>query len=125
MTTSRPVFLQLTQIKLPISALVSILHRVSGVLMIISMPIFAILFAQALQGPEGFAASAAFLNNPLVKLGLFFLGWALLHHLFTGIRYVIIDLGFGVDLPVARTTGWTAFGAALVMTIVVGGGLLL
>lgn len=121
MTTSRPVFLQLTQIKLPISALVSILHRISGVIMILSIPVFAVLFAQALSSPEGFAASAAFLHYPLTELALFVLGWAVLHHLFTGIRYVIIDLGIGVELPVARKTGWTVLVSALVVTVIAGG----
>lgn len=124
MTTTRPIFLELTQIKLPISALVSILHRVSGVMMVLALPVFAILFAQALSGPEGFAAAAAFLSHPLSKLVLLALGWAVLHHLFAGIRYLIIDLGWGVDLPAARTSGWTAFTAAVVMTVVAGGLLL-
>ncbi len=55
-------------------------------------------------------------------LGL--LGWAALHHLFAGIRYLVIDFGWGVDLPIARKTAWTATSAALVVAVV-GGGMLL
>ncbi|MGB5834427.1 MAG: succinate dehydrogenase, cytochrome b556 subunit [Thiohalocapsa sp.] len=124
MTTKRPVHLDLRRIKLPVPGVVSILHRISGVLMVLAIPLFAGLLAQALSGTEGFAASAAFFAHPLVKLALLVLGWAVLHHLFAGIRFLAIDLGWGVDRPTARKTAWTAVSAALVVTVV-GGGLLL
>jgi succinate dehydrogenase / fumarate reductase cytochrome b subunit len=124
MTTNRPVFLEVWRIRLPIPAVVSILHRVSGVLMILAIPVMTALFASALSGPQGFAAAAAFLAHPLVKLALLLLGWALLHHLFAGIRYLIIDTGFGVDRPSARKSAWTALSAALVVAVI-GGGVLL
>jgi succinate dehydrogenase / fumarate reductase cytochrome b subunit len=128
MTTNRPVFLDLTRIKLPLPGVVSILHRVSGVLMVLALPVFAALFARALSGPEAFAATAAFVGQPLIKLVLLVMAWALLHHLFAGIRYLVIDLGWGVDRPTARKTAWTALSAALVVTLVgatvIGGGLL-
>ena len=124
MTTNRPVFLEIWRVKLPIPGLVSILHRLSGVLMVLSIPVFTALFARALSGADGFAAAAAFVGHPLIKLALLLLGWALLHHLFAGIRYLIIDFGWGVDLPTARKTAWTALSAALLVTIV-GGGMLL
>jgi len=124
MTTNRPVFLEIWRVKLPVPGLVSILHRLSGVLRVLSIPVFTALFAQALSGSDGFAAAAAFVGHPLIKLALLLLGWALLHHLFAGIRYLIIDFGWGVDLPTARKTAWTALSAALLVTIV-GGGMLL
>jgi succinate dehydrogenase / fumarate reductase cytochrome b subunit len=124
MTTNRPVFLEIWRVKLPIPGLVSILHRLSGVLMVLSIPVFTALFAQALSGPDGFAAAAAFVGHPLIKLMLLLSGWALLHHLFAGIRYLVIDFGWGVDLPTARKTAWTALSAALLVTIL-GGGMLL
>jgi succinate dehydrogenase / fumarate reductase cytochrome b subunit len=124
MTTNRPVFLDLWRIRLPVPGVVSILHRVSGVLMVLSIPVFTALFAQALSSPDGFAAAAAFVGNPLVKLVLLVMAWALLHHLFAGIRYLVIDLGWGVDRPTARKTAWSVLGGALFVTIVVGGMLL-
>jgi succinate dehydrogenase / fumarate reductase cytochrome b subunit len=128
MTTKRPVFLDLTRIRLPVPGVVSILHRISGVLMVLALPVFAALFALALSGPDGFVAAASFAGHPLIKLGLLVMAWALLHHLFAGLRYLVIDLGWGVDRPTARKTAWTALSAALVMTVagaaVVAGGLL-
>lgn len=124
MTTNRPVFLELWRIKLPVPGIVSILHRISGVLMVLAIPVSTALFAQALSGADGFAATAAFVGHPLVKLVLLVLGWAILHHLFAGIRYLVIDFGWGVDLPTARKTAWTTLSAALLLTVV-GGGMLL
>ena len=125
MTTKRPVFLELWRIHLPVGGVVSILHRVSGVLMVLSVPVFAWLLAQALASPAGFAASAGFLANPLVRLALLVLAWALLHHLLAGLRYLVIDLGIGVDRPTARRSAWTALTAALVLTLFVAGGMVL
>ncbi len=125
MTRPRPVFLELWRIHLPVPAVVSILHRISGVLLVISIPVLAWLFARALGSAEGFAASATFLGHPLVRLALLVLAWALLHHLLAGIRYLLIDLGLGVDRPAARRSAWTALAAALAVTLVVAGGMLL
>lgn len=124
MQTKRPVFLELWRIKLPVPGILSILHRVSGVWMVLALPFAAILFHQALSGPEGFAAVAATLDNWLVKLILVVLAWAILHHLFAGIRYLLLDLGIGVDRLPARRSAWIVMIAA-VAVLVIGGGLAL
>ncbi|NEX19814.1 succinate dehydrogenase, cytochrome b556 subunit [Thiorhodococcus mannitoliphagus] len=119
MHTSRPVFLNLWHIKLPLPGLVSILHRISGVLMVLSIPVAAILFHQALSGPEGFAATAAFLDSWLIQLPLLLLTWSLLHHLLAGIRHLGLDIGVGLDRPVARKTAWVVLIGAPVLLVVV------
>lgn len=124
MQASRPVFLDLWQIKLPLPGVVSILHRVSGVLMVLSIPVVAVLFHQALSGSEGFAASAAFLDSWVIKAVLLVLAWSLLHHLLAGIRHLFLDIGLGLDRPVARKTAWTVLvGAPLLwlLALALGG----
>jgi succinate dehydrogenase / fumarate reductase, cytochrome b subunit len=59
-----------------------------------------------------------------VKLILLVLAWSLLHHLFAGIRYLLLDLGLGLDRPAARRSSWIALIAAIVV-LVIGGGLAL
>lgn len=124
MQTQRPVFLELWRIKLPVPGILSILHRVSGVWMVLALPFAAILFHRALSGPEGFADVAATLDNWLVRLILLALAWGILHHLFAGIRYLMLDLGLGVDRLPARRSAWTVMIAA-VAVLVIGGGLAL
>lgn len=124
MHTSRPVFLELWRIKLPLPGLVSILHRISGVLMVLSIPVAAILFHQALSSSEGFAATTAFLGSWPIQLALLVLTWSLLHHLLAGIRHLGLDIGVGLDRPVARKTAWVVLIGApvlLVAVLVLGG----
>jgi succinate dehydrogenase / fumarate reductase cytochrome b subunit len=124
MKPKRPVFLDLWRIKLPAMGLVSILHRVSGVLLVFSIPGVAHLFHQSLSGPEGFAAAAATLSAWPVRLSLLVLGWSFLHHLFAGIRHLVLDLGIGLEREVARTSARAVLVAALAV-LVIGGGMLL
>lgn len=118
MVKSRPVFLELWRIRLPIPGVVSILHRISGILMVLAIPVFAVLFAQALSGTEGFASVADWAGSALGRLVLLLLGWSLLHHLIAGIRYLALDLGWGLDRPTARMTAWTTLYAALALTLI-------
>jgi succinate dehydrogenase / fumarate reductase cytochrome b subunit len=123
MQTSRPVFLDLWRIKLPATGYVSILHRISGVLMVASIPVGAFLFDRAVSGPEGFAYAAAFFDHWLVRLVLVALTWSLLHHLFAGIRYLLLDLHFGLDRASSRlSANVTIVGAvvALVLVLILG-----
>ncbi|MEA3277664.1 MAG: succinate dehydrogenase, cytochrome b556 subunit [Pseudomonadota bacterium] len=124
MRTNRPVFLDLWRIKLPVTGVVSILHRVSGVLLVLSIPYAVYLFDLSLTGPEGFAAASVALSTGFARLVLLVLAWSLVHHLFAGIRFLLLDLGVGLDRPVARKSALTAISAA-VAVVLIGGGMLL
>jgi succinate dehydrogenase / fumarate reductase cytochrome b subunit len=97
--------------------LASILHRVSGVLMVLSIPLFAHLFHQSLEGPSGFAAASATLASWPVRLLLLVLAWSLLHHLFAGVRYLALDLGLGLEREAARRSAQVVIGAAVAVLV--------
>jgi succinate dehydrogenase / fumarate reductase cytochrome b subunit len=118
MQSTRPVFLDLWRIKLPATGIVSILHRISGVLMVLAIPAAAVLFHQALSGPDGFAAAAGLLASWPVRLALLVLAWGLLHHLFAGVRYLLLDLGIGLERAAARQSAWTAIIAAVAVLVI-------
>jgi succinate dehydrogenase / fumarate reductase, cytochrome b subunit len=129
MQSTRPVFLDLWRIRLPATGYVSILHRVSGVLMVLSIPLGAYLFNQAVAGPEGFAATAAFFDHWIVRLGLLALAWSLIHHLFAGVRYLLLDLRVGLERSASRATAWAVIVGAVVvigaaLALGIGGGVL-
>jgi succinate dehydrogenase / fumarate reductase cytochrome b subunit len=124
MKPKRPVYLDLWRIKLPAMGLVSILHRVSGALLVLAIPLFAHLFHQSLGGAEGFAAATATLTAWPMRLVLLLLGWSFLHHLFAGIRYLALDLGLGLEREAARASARTVIAAALVV-LIIGGRVLL
>jgi len=119
--STRPIHLDLWRIRLPIGGWVSILHRLSGVLLVVAIPAGAIVLGHALSGPEGFAASAALLGHPLVRLVVVVLVWGLLHHLAAGVRYLLLDLGLGLERRSARRSAWLALGAGLIATALVLG----
>jgi succinate dehydrogenase / fumarate reductase, cytochrome b subunit len=119
MQTTRPVFLDLWRIKLPATGYVSILHRISGVLMVISIPVAAFLLDLAVSGPEGFAAASAFLDHWFVRLAILGVTWSLLHHLFAGVRYLFLDLGIGLDRDSSRLSATSTIVAALLSLVVV------
>lgn len=102
----KPVFLNLLQIRLPIAGIMSIIHRASGMLMVLLIPLSVYLLDLSLADERGFAAVGSLLHSTLFGFTLFLLLWVLLHHLYSGVRYLLIDVEIGVERPVYRYTAW-------------------
>ena len=120
MEKTRPKFLALHHIRLPLPGLVSILHRISGVGMFLCLPLLLWLLDNSLHSRSSFETFQSVIANPLVKLILFGLIWAFLHHLFAGLRYLALDLHWGVELDKARASSKLVLAASLILTIVLG-----
>lgn len=120
MQTNRPVFLDLPSIRLPIPGIVSILHRISGVLLFVSLPLLLWLFAGTLGNAEAYETYRSFISHPIVKLGLIVLLWAYMHHALAGIRFLLLDAHKGLELQTARLTAKLVFVTALVLTVILG-----
>jgi succinate dehydrogenase / fumarate reductase cytochrome b subunit len=115
---SAPVYLNLFRIRFPVGAVTSIAHRLSGVLMVVSFPLLIYLLDISLQGPAGFEQAVDHLQTGWLRAGSAVIAWSLFHHLLSGIRLLIIDMGHGVSLPLARRSAWLVNIAALAMTLV-------
>ena len=91
----RPVFLNLFAIKFPITAITSILHRVSGVILFFSIPILLYFLDLSLTSEFHFDLAKSYIQSIFGKL----IVWAILsfitYHLFAGIRHIIMDCGIG------------------------------
>ena len=120
MAKARPKHLDLRLIKLPIPAIVSIMHRVSGAGMFLMLPFVLWLLQSSLQSPTSYVHFTDTLAHPLVKLILLGLLWAFLHHFCAGIRYLLLDLDKGGDLATARLTSWIVLAVSVVMTLFLG-----
>lgn len=120
MEKTRPKFLELQHIRLPLPGLVSILHRISGVGMFLCLPLLLWLLDNSLHSRSSFENFQGVIANPFVKLILFGLIWAFLHHLFAGLRYLALDLHWGVELDKARASSKLVLAASLILTIVLG-----
>ena len=123
MTTAvkkRPKHLDLITIRLPLPGIISILHRISGAVLFLFVIPFALAALQGgLGSPASFAEWGGVFANPLVKLIVIGFAWAYLHHLCAGIRYLLLDLHKGVDLPTARLTSQIVLGVSLFLTLLV------
>lgn len=121
MPTSRPKHLNLMQIRLPLPAFVSILHRVSGAVLFLMLPLLLCLLGGSLESPQSFGQFKAWIGHPLVKLILIGLLWAYLHHFCAGIRHLAMDLHKGLELQTARATSYAVFAVSILLTLVIGG----
>jgi succinate dehydrogenase / fumarate reductase cytochrome b subunit len=105
MSSKRPVFLQLHQISLPLPALSSIIHRVTGLAMVLTFPIIACLVACSLQSEESFLWVQKFIQESFfISFLLWGLGSVMLYHLCSGIRHLFMDLHFFEELESARAS---------------------
>lgn len=95
----------------------SISHRASGILLALGAVLVAIWLIAAASGPDAFATANAVFGSWLGQLIMFFWSFALFYHLCNGIRHLVFDLGLGMDVETARTTGYAAFGVAGALTI--------
>jgi len=120
MVTQRPapVFLDLFRIRFPVGALTSIAHRLSGVVLFLTFPFLIYLLDLSLQGPAGFARAIEYLQTCWIRLGSAAIAWSLFHHLFSGVRFLLIDTGTGVTLRQARRSAWTVNIAGILMALV-------
>jgi len=103
---TRPFFLNLLKIRLPIPGIVSIFHRISGVFLFLAIPCFVYLLDLSLQGEQGFHQATDLLSLPVVKLILLILIWSLVHHLFAGIRFLLTDFDIGLSKGQSIKTAW-------------------
>lgn len=72
----------------------------------------------SLQGPAGFARAGAYLQPWWIRLGSGVLVWSLLHHLLSGVRFLLIDTGTGVTLAQARRSAWAVNIAGFLLALV-------
>ena len=98
----RPKYLNLFAIRLPIPGFVSILHRISGFFMVVFLGILIFLIDQLISSPNSFSRLSTFFDNIFVELFLIIPIWALSHHLLAGIRFLLLDFHFFIDLKSTR-----------------------
>ncbi len=114
----RPVFLNLWQIRFPVTAVMSIMHRLTGVLLFLAIPFFIYALQHSLESETGFQTVLGYADSLIIKLGLVLLLWSLLHHLLAGIRYLLLDVDLGVERQQAILTAWLVIVSALGLLVV-------
>jgi len=118
----RPKYLNVFELgaRLPLPGFLSILHRVSGAGLFLLLPFLLCLLDLSLTSPAAFDDFKDVVANPLCKLLLLGLLWAYLHHFCAGIRFLLLDVHVGVDLPKARRSTVVVFVVSLALTLIIG-----
>lgn len=119
MKKSRPVWLSPLQVRLPLNGLLSLLHRVSGVLLFLLLPLFLYLFGASLAAQESYAALTW---HPLflLKMLALLVAWIFVHHVVAGARLLLMDIDVGKALDVARRTARWVFWVELLVLVLLG-----
>ena len=120
----RPKYLNLQallfEIRLPLPGWISILHRVSGLLLFGALVWLLWMLDRSLASEAAFEKIKHYAGLWPVKVALLALVWAYCHHFCAGIRYLFLDLDKGVDLATARLTSGIVLGASLALTAFFG-----
>ncbi|MBY5943618.1 succinate dehydrogenase cytochrome b556 subunit [Photobacterium rosenbergii] len=117
----RPVNLDLQTIRFPLTAIASILHRVSGVITFVAVAILLWLLGLSLSSPEGFASAAAIVDSFFVKLVLWGILTALFYHIVVGIRHLIMDMGYFEEMETGIKSAKVSFVIVGVLSLFAGG----
>lgn len=110
---------QLSNYRMPLAALVSILHRISGFLMFALLPVVLYLFELSLRSEISFAYFSGIASKPLVKLIILALVWGYMQHFCAGVRHLLMDLHLGLDKDSARKSAASVLVVSLFLTFVV------
>jgi len=116
----RPVNLDLTTIKMHPAANASILHRISGVIMIFAIGILLWTLSLSLSSAEGFAQVQAMLDGAFFWFIIVGISSAIIYHLLGGIRHLLMDLGHFEEKASGNTSAKLIMVLWLVLTAVVG-----
>lgn len=105
----RPVHLNLLVIRFPITAWVSVLHRISGLVVFLLIPFFLWMLQESLASEKRLSALKVFLNGTWLKVILSVLLASILYHTIAGIRHLLMDVHLGESKGQGVVTSWITF----------------
>ncbi len=123
---ARPVFrnihaTQILRYRLPWAGKVSILHRVSGAMLFLALPVILLpLFELSLTSELSFDRFREVVGQWWVKLILFVLLWGYLHHFCAGLRYLVLDVHIGTEKESAQKSAIAVLAVSLGLTLLIG-----
>ena len=125
MANKRPIYLNLLKIRLPLTGIVSFAHRITGVILFLSLPFAVYLLDLSVESEQSFAQAQQIINQPIMIVLQLLLLWSITHHFFAGIRFLLIDAEIGVEKSSARLGAWLVFLAeAITLLIIIPGAVL-
>ena len=121
----RPVYrniglAELANYRLPIPGIASIVHRVTGIALFVCLLFLMAMLQMSLRSEAGFEAFRSIVwANPIAKIVLIGLLFAIVYHMIAGLRHMVQDTTAWLDLPVARATAFAVFSLSVLVTALV------
>lgn len=115
-TDKRPLSPHLQIYRLPLIAILSITHRITGVALTVGTALLVYWLLALAYGEDAYLHAQQVLGSMLGQLFLFFWSWALYYHLCNGIRHLVWDAGYGFEVPTADKTGKITLAVSVVLT---------
>lgn len=112
-------FKDLPRYRWPLASLVSGAHRISGLLLVLLLPLVLFLLDKSLTSEISFEYFKGFTSGWFVKLLVLTLAWGYLQHFCSGIRHLLMDTHMGLDKDSARKSAAGVFIVSLLLTAVV------
>ncbi|MDB2553245.1 succinate dehydrogenase, cytochrome b556 subunit [Gammaproteobacteria bacterium] len=120
MKDTRPVNINLIAFRWPLTALLSITHRVTGVIIFAGVALLLYLLGLSLESEAGFAEAQRLITLPLGKFIVWVLVSGLLYHLVAGTKHLIMDWGVGETLAGAAIAGRLTLVTSIVLIAAAG-----
>lgn len=116
---NRPLSPHLQIYKLPLPALMSIMHRATGAFLTIGTILLSLWIISLANGADEFASVQSFIGSIFGQLLL--LGWtfSLFYHLCNGVRHLYWDMGKGFEMESVYTSGYVTIAVAAILTVLV------
>lgn len=116
----RPKYYDLNLLHLPPPGLLSIIHRISGVVLFFAIPVLLYFLQGSLTSEQEFLRYKQFFGHPLVKLAAIGLAWMYAHHFFAGLRYLLLDLHIWIDKEPANLSAKIVLALGIVSALAFG-----
>ncbi|MDQ3187952.1 MAG: succinate dehydrogenase, cytochrome b556 subunit [Pseudomonadota bacterium] len=104
--------------RLPLAGWVSIMHRISGAMLFLALPLLLWMLDLSLISELSFERLRGMASGFFVKLVLLILIWGFFHHLIAGVRYLLLDLHIGIDLKSSRASAMAVYAVSLPLTLI-------
>jgi len=117
---ARPVFLDLTKIALPVTAIISIFHRISGIIMFLAVPLLIAAFDYSLTSTSNFTQLQVWFASPVGKFLIWGVVSLFIYHAIAGLRHLLHDMGLGESLAMGRMTAYATVVISLILIALLG-----
>ncbi|MBU2863198.1 succinate dehydrogenase, cytochrome b556 subunit [Reinekea forsetii] len=120
MKNTRPVNLDLSKFRFPVTALASITHRVAGVILFVAIAFVLWALTKSLESKDGFEQVSQVMTHPLAKFVTWGILSAIAYHFIAGIKHLLMDAGFFETLETGPVASKVVFVLAAIAILSLG-----